>query len=120
MGGISVQKRRESVTRAAIAEFALPGYYGTSVEAVAKPVGVTQPYVLRLFPGKKAIFFAALMRSIEDTRLAFDRAANGVEGGEQALHAMTNAYTRLISTHPRNVPDADAGIRHRGRRRGPG
>ncbi|WP_405896079.1 MULTISPECIES: hypothetical protein [unclassified Streptomyces] len=37
---------------------------------MAKRVGVTQPYLFRLFPDKKAIFVAALMRSMEDTRLA--------------------------------------------------
>lgn len=67
MARISAQERRESVVRAAIAEFALKGYYGTSTEAIAKRVGVTQPYLFRVFPGKKAIFVAALVRSVEDT-----------------------------------------------------
>jgi AcrR family transcriptional regulator len=52
MGRIGVQERRERVVRAAIAEFALTGYYGTSVEAIAMRVGVTQPYLFRLFPGQ--------------------------------------------------------------------
>ncbi|WP_409469199.1 TetR/AcrR family transcriptional regulator [Streptomyces sp. HC307] len=103
MGRISAQERRQSVIRAAIAEFALRGYYGTSTEVIAKRVGVTQPYLFRLFPGKRAIFIAALTRSMEDTRLAFERAAEGVEGGEQALHAMVNAYARLVSAHPETL-----------------
>ncbi|MBZ9643332.1 TetR/AcrR family transcriptional regulator [Streptomyces sp. PSKA30] len=103
MGRISAQERRQSVIRAAIAEFALRGYYGTSTEAIAKRVGVTQPYLFRLFPGKQAIFVAALMRSMEDTRLAFERAAEGVKGSEQALHAMEKAYARLISAHPETL-----------------
>jgi AcrR family transcriptional regulator len=77
MGRISAQERRESAIRAAVAEFALGGYYGTSVAVIAKRVGVTQPYLFRLFPDKKAIFVAALVRSMEDTRLAFERAADG-------------------------------------------
>ncbi|MFE7841507.1 TetR family transcriptional regulator [Streptomyces sp. NPDC057474] len=56
-------------------------------------------YLFRL-PDKKAIFVAALMRSVEDARLAFERAADGVEGGEQALRAMTDAYAHLMSTRP--------------------
>ena len=103
MGRISAQERRESVIRAAVAEFALRGYYGTSTEAIAKRVGVTQPYLFRLFPGKRAIFVAALTRSMEDTRLAFERAAEGVEGSEQALRAMANAYARLMSAHPETL-----------------
>ncbi|CAM5319976.1 TetR family transcriptional regulator OS=Streptomyces aurantiogriseus OX=66870 GN=GCM10010251_94760 PE=4 SV=1 [Streptomyces aurantiogriseus] len=40
---------------------------------------------------------------MEDTRLAFERAADGVEGGERALQAMTTAYARLISTRPETL-----------------
>ncbi|MFJ8539349.1 TetR/AcrR family transcriptional regulator [Streptomyces sp. NPDC093591] len=103
MGRISAQERRESVIRAAIAEFAIAGYHGTTTAAIARRVGVTQPYLFRLFPDKKAIFVAALTRSMEDTRLAFERAAEGVEGGERALQAMTNAYVQLISTRPETL-----------------
>jgi AcrR family transcriptional regulator len=103
MGRISAQERRESVIRAAIAEFAITGYHGTTTAAIARRVGVTQPYLFRLFPDKKAIFVAALTRSVEDTRLAFQRAADGVEDSEQARQAMTNTYTRLISTRPETL-----------------
>ncbi|MFG2792226.1 TetR/AcrR family transcriptional regulator [Streptomyces sp. NPDC048419] len=103
MGRISAQERRESVIRAAIALFAIAGYHGTSTAAIARRVGVTQPYLFRLFPDKKAIFVAALTRSMEDTRLAFEGAADGVEGGELALQAMTNAYVQLISTRPETL-----------------
>ncbi|MFC8141808.1 TetR/AcrR family transcriptional regulator [Streptomyces paradoxus] len=103
MGRISALERRESVIRAAIAEFAIAGYHGTTTAAIANRVGVTQPYLFRLFPDKKAIFIAALGRSMDDTRLAFERAAGGVEGGERVLQAMTNAYAQLISTRPETL-----------------
>ncbi|MFJ4535216.1 TetR/AcrR family transcriptional regulator [Streptomyces tibetensis] len=103
MGRISAQERRESVIRAAIAEFAITGYHGTTTARIARRVGVTQPYLFRLFPDKQAIFVAALARSMEDTRLAFESAADGVEDGERALRAMTNAYVQLISTRPETL-----------------
>jgi AcrR family transcriptional regulator len=87
MDRISVQDRRESAIHAAI----------------AKRAGASQPYLFRLFPDKEAIFVAALARRAEDTRLAFERAANGVEGGAPALRAMANAYTRLISPRPETL-----------------
>ncbi|BBC37685.1 TetR family transcriptional regulator [Streptomyces graminofaciens] len=40
---------------------------------------------------------------MEDTRPAFERAADGVEGGERALQAMTNADAQLISTRPETL-----------------
>ncbi|MFF1723352.1 TetR/AcrR family transcriptional regulator [Streptomyces sviceus] len=103
MGRISAQERRESVIRAAIAEFAITGYHGTTTAAIARRVGVTQPYLFRLFPDKKAIFVTALTRSTEDTLRAFQRAADGREGGERARRAMTDAYAQLISTHPETL-----------------
>ncbi|KOG11514.1 TetR/AcrR family transcriptional regulator [Streptomyces viridochromogenes] len=99
---MSAEERRESVIRAAIAEFAQRGYFGTSTEAIARRVGVSQPYLFRLFPGKKAIFVAASSRCLEQTRLALEEAAEGLDG-EAALLAMAQAYTRLITEHPERL-----------------
>src|SRR5919108_2675384 len=99
MARMSAEERRESVIRAATAEFARGGYYGTSTEAIAKRVGVSQPYLFRLFPGKKAIFLAAAQRCVEDTVQMFAEAAEGLEG-EEALHAMGDAYRKVVSEQP--------------------
>ncbi|MHA5050117.1 TetR/AcrR family transcriptional regulator [Streptomyces sp. SD15] len=99
---MSADERRESVIRAAMSEFARGGYHGTSTEAIAKRVGVSQPYLFRLFPGKKAIFLAAAERCLEDTRRTFEEAAEGLEG-EEALHSMATAYTRVIAEHPERL-----------------
>lgn len=99
---MSAEERRESVIRAATAEFARGGYHGTSTEAIAKRVGVSQPYLFRLFPGKKAIFLAAAERCMEDTVRTFEEAAKGL-GGEEVLHSMANAYTKVIAEHPEQL-----------------
>jgi AcrR family transcriptional regulator len=92
---MSAEERRESVVRAAITEFARGGYHGTSTEVIARRVGVSQPYLFRLFANKQAIFIAAAERCLEDTRGVFLAASEGLEG-EEALHAMAEAYQRLI------------------------
>ncbi|MET9912948.1 TetR/AcrR family transcriptional regulator [Streptomyces sp. NPDC006476] len=99
---MSAEERRESVIRAATAEFARGGYYGTSTEVIAKRVGVSQPYLFRLFPGKKAIFLAAAQRCVEDTIRMFEEAAKGLEG-EEAVRAMANAYTKVIAEQPEQL-----------------
>ncbi|MFJ4472034.1 TetR/AcrR family transcriptional regulator [Streptomyces sp. NPDC089424] len=99
---MSAEERRESVVRAAIAEFAQNGYHGTSTEAIARRVGVSQPYLFRLFPGKKAMFLAAAERCLEDMRRFFEEAAGRLKG-EEALHAMAEAYTRLIVEQPERL-----------------
>ncbi|MFI5795316.1 TetR/AcrR family transcriptional regulator [Streptomyces sp. NPDC051677] len=96
---MSAEERRESVIRAATAEFARGGYHGTSTEAIAKRVGVSQPYLFRLFPGKRAIFLAASERCMDDTVRTFEEAADGLKG-QEALHAMANAYTAVIAERP--------------------
>ncbi|MEI5102186.1 TetR/AcrR family transcriptional regulator [Streptomyces sp. PmtG] len=96
---MSAEERRESVIRAAMSEFARGGYHGTSTEAIAKRVGVSQPYLFRLFPGKKAIFLAASVRCLEETRAVFEGASEGLHG-EEALHAMARAYQGLIAKDP--------------------
>ncbi|MFD5291736.1 TetR/AcrR family transcriptional regulator [Streptomyces rochei] len=99
---MSAEERRESVIRAAMSEFSRGGYYGTSTEAIAKRVGVSQPYLFRLFPGKKAIFLAASQRCLQETREVFLEASKGLHG-EEALHAMADAYTRLIAEQPEKL-----------------
>ncbi|MET7270284.1 MULTISPECIES: TetR/AcrR family transcriptional regulator [Streptomyces] len=99
---MSAEERRESVVRAAMAEFARGGYYGTSTEAIAKRVGVSQPYLFRLFPGKKAIFLAAADRCVDETVRMFAKASEGLHG-EDALHAMAEAYQAVIAQHPERL-----------------
>lgn len=96
---MSAEERRESVIRAAVHEFARGGYYGTSTEAIAKRVGVSQPYLFRLFPNKLAIFLAAAERCLRETRELFAVSAEGLHG-EEATQAMANAYRRLIAEDP--------------------
>ncbi|MEU3841667.1 helix-turn-helix domain-containing protein [Streptomyces sp. NPDC028635] len=99
---MSAEERRESVIRAATAEFARGGYHGTSTEAIAKRVGVSQPYLFRLFPGKRAIFLAAAQRCIEDTIRTFEEAAEGLQG-EEAVAAMGRAYRRVTAEQPERL-----------------
>ncbi|MFJ8053110.1 TetR/AcrR family transcriptional regulator [Streptomyces luteogriseus] len=102
MARMSAEERRESVIRAAMTEFARGGYHGTSTEAIARRVGVSQPYLFRLFPGKKAIFLAAAERCVEDTIRMFAEAAEGLEG-EEARSAMGGAYVETISEQPERL-----------------
>lgn len=96
---MSAEERRESVIRAAITEFARTGYHGTSTEVIARRVGVSQPYLFRLFPNKQAIFLAASERCLVDVRRIFETASEGLDA-EAAVHAVATAYQRLISEDP--------------------
>ncbi len=97
---MSAEERRESVIRAAITEFGRGGYHGTSTESIAKRVGVSQPYLFRLFPNKRAIFLAASVRCIEDTAVVMRNAAEGLSPDE-AHKAVAVAYQRLMEDRDR-------------------
>src|ERR1700740_2181426 len=62
---MSAEERREAVLEAALAEFAIRGLAGTSTEDVARRAGISQPYLFRLFPSKKALFLALVERCFE-------------------------------------------------------
>src|SRR3974390_1253685 len=88
-------ERRELVLDAAVAEFAIHGLAGTSTEDVARRAGISQPYLFRLFPTKKALFLALVDRCFRQVAETFEAAAAG-RTGEDALDAMGDAYHRLL------------------------
>jgi AcrR family transcriptional regulator len=99
---MSAEERRASVIRAAMSEFAHGGYNGTSTEAIARRVGVSQPYLFRLFPNKQAIFLAASRHCIETTARLFEDAVTGVPV-EDRLDAMATAYQQMIHDDPERL-----------------
>lgn len=88
-------KRREIVLNAAVAEFAAHGLAGTSTEDVARQAGISQPYLFRLFPTKKALFIELINRCYQRVQDTFAAAAGDLTG-EEALMAMADAYTKLL------------------------
>ncbi len=94
---MSAEDRREQVIKAAITVFAGSGYEGATTAAIAARVGVSQPYLFRLFPTKKDLFLAASARNMDDT-LRLMRDAAGGKTGHDALEAMGDAYQEKLVT----------------------
>jgi len=88
-------KRRELVLDAAVVEFAVHGLAGTSTEDVARQAGISQPYLFRLFPTKKALFLELVDRCFRRVQDTFT-AAVGDRTGDEALMAMADSYERLL------------------------
>jgi len=105
----TADERRAEVLKAAVAEFALHGLHGTSTEMIAKRIGISQPYIFRLFPSKKELFLAAVDQCFDRVEAAFRNAAQesatNPESGahlvtspvEARLHEMGHAYLRLMA-----------------------
>ncbi len=94
---MSADERRRAVINAAIIEFGRGGYQGTSTSTIASRVGVSQPYLFRLFPDKRAIFLAAAKRCTDEIRERFDVASRGL-GPVEAQEAMAEAYAELVAS----------------------
>ena len=97
----TADERRAEIVRAALTEFAAGGYAGTSTEAIARRVGVSQPYLFQLFGTKRDLFIATVRHGFERTRLVFvDAARQGrLEEGPACvvLDRMGLAYMELLS-----------------------
>ena len=96
----TADERREAVLEAAAREFSRKGLHGASTDAIAKAAGISQPYLFRLFGTKKELYLATTSRKMEETYQVFERASRG-KSGEEALHAMGEAYTGLIEDRER-------------------
>jgi AcrR family transcriptional regulator len=92
---MSADDRRATVLSAARQEFGLSGLNGASTEAIARRVGVSQPYLFRLFPTKKAIFLATINECFDRVHVLFEQTAAGLTG-EEALQEMGRAYKTLL------------------------
>jgi AcrR family transcriptional regulator len=95
----SAAERRDEILDAALVEFAARGLEGGSTEAIARAVGISQPYVFRLFGTKKQLFIATIERCMRGTLDMFHTASAGLKG-EDALHAIGEAYVERLTSDP--------------------
>src|SRR5262245_43839307 len=92
---LTADERREQIVAAARAEFAEHGYQAATTDAIARRAGVSQPYVVRLFGSKRALFLAVADSCFQQLRDVFSAAAEGAPPGEK-LTAMGKAYRDLV------------------------
>ena len=93
---VPAAERREQVVAIALRHFADGGFNGTSTEAIAAEVGVSQPYLFRLFRTKRELFLACCEASNERVRTAFRDAAAAAPEDER-MSAMGGAYMDLLT-----------------------
>ena len=95
----TADERRHAVVDSAIAVFARSGYQATPVADVAKHAGISTAYVFKLYPGKEALFVAALERCFVRVVDALRTGADAARSDDPAvlLDAMGEAYARLIA-----------------------
>jgi len=96
---MKAEERREQVLAAAVEEFALRGYEGTSTEDIARRADISQPYLFRLFPTKKALFLATVELGFTRVSQILLEASQGLSG-EEAMQAMGDSYRSYLEDRP--------------------
>src|SRR3954449_5217323 len=98
---MTADERRDAIVSAATEEFATGGLVGASTEAIARRVGVSQPYVFQLFGTKKDLFLATVRSCFARIVGTFEEAAARwtPESTEcdTRLGAMGLAYKKLLA-----------------------
>ncbi|HEY6424293.1 MAG TPA: TetR/AcrR family transcriptional regulator [Pseudonocardiaceae bacterium] len=99
---MTAAQREQQLLRAAVTAFAQGGYTGTTTDQVARIAGVSQPYVLRLFGSKQALFLATYRHAGSCIEDAFRAAAATVPPDAEVperLAALGCAYLQLARDH---------------------
>ncbi|NQX46391.1 TetR/AcrR family transcriptional regulator [Paenibacillus tritici] len=92
--------RREQILEAAVVVFAEHGYSRATTAQVAEKVGISQPYIFKLFKNKEELFIAALERAFERIIRTF----SGLQAPEDRLLAEAiQVYEQLMETHPNEI-----------------
>ena len=99
---MTADERRDAIVAAATEEFATGGLVGASVDAIARRVGVSQPYVFQLFGTKRDLFLATVRSCFDRIILAFEGAAarwapGAMDDCDSPLMAMALTYKRLLA-----------------------
>jgi AcrR family transcriptional regulator len=90
---LTAEERHDQLIAAAVTAFSAGGYAGTTTDQVARLAGVSQPYVIRLFGTKQALFIATVRHASSLIEERFRAAA----ATEPDLASLGAAYDELLA-----------------------
>jgi TetR/AcrR family transcriptional regulator len=95
-------RSRERILQAALEEFAIKGFDGTTTAAIARHAGVTQPLVHYHFTSKVVLWKAAVRSAFEASALAFAGVEHELRDltSLDQMKVLTRRYVRFSASHP--------------------
>jgi TetR/AcrR family transcriptional regulator len=90
----------ERILVAAMRAFGTRGYDGTSLDDLARELGIRKQTILYWFPSKEALLEAAVDRSADEVTRRLVRGLEGADDGFGRVEAMVRAMFRLAARHP--------------------
>ncbi len=95
-----MQNISEKILDVATKGFALAGYDGTSLSAIAKEVGIKKPSLLYHYPSKEQLRSAVLNRVFEHWNDELPRILKLATSGEDRFNGLLNEIVRFFVTDP--------------------
>src|SRR5215510_996621 len=85
---------------AALDAFGTRGYGATSLDDLARELGIRKQTILYWYPSKEALLDAAIDRVAAEVTVRLERAVAGAEPGFGRVEAIVKAMFRLAARHP--------------------
>jgi TetR/AcrR family transcriptional regulator len=90
----------ERILMAALAAFGTRGYGATSLDDLARELGIRKQTILYWYPSKDALLDAAIDRTAAELTRRLERAIAAAEPGFARVEAIVRAMFRLAARHP--------------------
>jgi TetR/AcrR family transcriptional regulator len=90
----------ERTLRAALDAFGTRGYGATSLDDLARELGIRKQTILYWYPSKEALLDAAIDRVADEVTVRLERAVAGAGEGFGRVEAIVRAMFRLAARHP--------------------
>jgi len=102
MAGVLTPASRtaERTLRAALDAFGTRGYGATSLDDLARDLGIRKQTILYWYPSKEALLDAAIDRVAAEVTVRLERAVAGADEGFARVEAIVKAMFRLAARHP--------------------
>jgi len=102
MAGVLTPAHRtsERTLRAALDAFGTRGYGATSLDDLARELGIRKQTILYWYPSKEALLDAAIDRVAAEVTVRLERAVAGADEGFARVEAIVKAMFRLAARHP--------------------
>src|SRR5512145_2933044 len=96
----SAGRTAERIVTAAIAAFGTRGYGATSLDDLARELGIRKQTILYWYPSKEALLDAAIDRTAGEVTVRLERSVAAAEPGFGRVEAIVRAMFRLAARHP--------------------
>lgn len=90
----------ERTLRAALDAFGTRGYGATSLDDLARELGIRKQTILYWYPSKEALLDAAIDRVAAEVSIRLERAVAAAAPGFERVEAIVRAMFRLAARHP--------------------